>query len=233
MDYNAFSKKNNVSATGILIIINVIVYILSLPYFDKSALLLRLGTLWIGNPQDFNQNNGIIYTVNTGAYWQLLTSMFLHDPRSFFHIFFNMYALYLFGKPLEDRWGKLKFLLFYLGTGILANIASSLFYNYIIKTPIAMIGASGAIYGVLLAFGGYYPDLVLLLFFVIPMKTKWAIVLFAGLSIFFQLTGSFGGIAHITHLFGFISGYLILLIFFRFNAIKEMFFKKKDYFSYK
>ena len=230
MDYG-YSRKKNLSVTGIVIIINVIIFIFSSPYFDKNSFLFRLGALWIGYPQDFNYGNVTIYTFNSGAYWQLLTSIFMHG--SVMHIFFNMYALYLFGKPLEERWGKIKFLSFYLATGILANLASVVFYIFLNKSVPPMVGASGAIFGVLLAFGGYYPDLILLLFFIIPMKTKWAILAFAVLSIFFQITGTFGGIAHITHLFGIIFGYLILLIFFRFNAVKEMFFKKKDYFTYK
>jgi len=223
-EYSTYKRKS-IGATEAVITINIVLFL----FCGMFKGLKELGMLWIGNPEDFNF--AVQYTVNNGAYWQLVTSMFLHG--SFAHIFFNMYTLYLFGKPIEERWGKLSFLSYYLATGILANIASVFFYTFVTKHPAALLGASGAVYAVILAFAGYYPNITLLLFFVIPIKTKWAIALLAGLGIFFQVTESAAGIAHITHLFGFVFGYLYLLIFFRMNAVKEMFFNKKDYFTYK
>jgi membrane associated rhomboid family serine protease len=179
---SGYSVKKGLSMTEIIILINVIVFVFM--SISKNSLFVQYGALWIGTPENFSTPGlPIQYTITNGGYWQLLTSIFMHGSVA--HIFFNMYALFLFGKPLEERWGKAKFLSFYLATGILANLASVIFFLYLNK-PVSLIGASGAIYGVLLAFGGYYPDLVLLLFFIIPMKTKWAILAFAVLSVFFS-----------------------------------------------
>ena len=75
-------------------------------------------------------------------------------------------------------------------------------------------------------------DVRLLLFFFIPMKVKWAILLFAGIELFAEISGTGSGIAHITHLFGFLFGFLYLLIYFKMNPIKEMFFPRRNYFHY-
>ena len=223
MNYNTDRKKYG--AVEAIIIINSILFALPWVY----SFLTRDGILYnyIMGIFALHFNKPYTFTINSGAYWQLLTSVFLHGGM--WHLFFNMYALYIFGKPLEDRWGKVKFLSFYLTTGILANVGSIGFFS-LTNASVSMVGASGAVFGILLAFGGYYPDVRLLLFFVIPIKVKWAILLFAGIELFAELTGSMDGIAHMTHLFGFLAGFLYLLIFFKTNPIKEMFFIKKTYY---
>ena len=221
-----YQRNKNIGMVEIIIIINVIVFFI-LYLIPKLYLILSLN---IGNPNDFINRYGIsiAYTINNNAYWQLFTSMFVHG--GIFHLIFNMYGLYIFGKPLEEKWEKLPFLLFYLVVGILANIASVLFLNLTTSNPIVLIGASGAIMGVLIAFGAYYPEVQLLLFFVIPIRVKWAILLYATLELFFEISGAASKIAHFTHLFGFLFGYLYLLIFFKTNAIKEMFFRNRNYY---
>ncbi len=218
-------KNKNTGIVEIIIIINAALFFI--PFLSGFILGNNVIFNLVYNNLGLHINTGYIFTINNGAFWQLLTSVFLHG--NLMHLFFNMFALYVFGRPLEQRWGKIKFLSFYLTVGILANIASVIFY-ILTKQSVSLVGASGAIFGVLLAFGGFYPEVTLLLFFVIPMKAKWAILLMAVLSIYFQISNRMGGIAHITHLFGFLFGYIYLLIFFRMNAVKEMFFNKRNYY---
>ncbi len=222
-----YQKNIKIGITEIIIGINIFAFVI-IYYFTPK--LFYVFSLNIGNSADFliKHNRVIEYTINQNAFWQLLTSMFLHGSP--LHLIFNMYGLLMFGKPIEERWGKINFLSFYLTVGILANIASVLFLNLTPNELVSLVGASGAIMGVILAFGAYYPEVRLLLFFVIPIKVKWAILLYAALELYFEISNklrqSSGTIAHFTHLFGFIFGFLYLLIFFKINAIKEMFFRK-------
>jgi len=143
--------------------------------------------------------------IKLGWVWQVFTYMFLHG--GFFHLFFNMYALYLFGRPLEDRWGNREFLYFYLFSGVGAGIitfAWNLFRNPFIPT----IGASGAIFGVVLAFGLEFPESMLLLFFFIPVRAKYAAFIFGGIELVMIITGTMQGIGHFTHLAGLLFGYI-------------------------
>lgn len=222
-----YQRNRNIGMVEIIIIINAALFFI--PMILSFLLGSQAYLKFFYDLFALQINTNSYFTINNGAFWQILTSIFLHG--GLMHIFFNMFALYIFGKPLEEKWGKIKFLSFYLAVGILANIASILFF-ILTEHPVSLVGASGAIYGVLLAFGGYYPEITLLLFFVIPIKAKWAIVLMAGLSLFFQVSNTMGNIAHITHLFGFLFGFLYLLIFFRLNAVKEMFFNKRNYYYY-
>lgn len=214
-------------AVEVIIIINGIMFIPWILYFlTRIPTLLALQSFFlnlnINNPGRFE---GGALSINDGAVWQLLTAMFIHGGIG--HIIFNMYGLYIFGKPLELRWGKLRFVFFYIVVGVMANLASVVFFM-LTNSKISLIGASGAVFGVLLAFGGYYPNTKLLLFFFIPLKVKWAVLLFAVVELIFEITNSVSGIAHITHLFGFLFGFLYLLIFFKTNAIQKMFFPKPD-----
>ncbi len=144
-----------------------------------------------------------------GWIWQVFTYMFLHG--SLLHIFFNMYALYLFGSPLEQKWGSGRFLVYYLLTGIGAGAVTFLWNN--VKNPfIPTIGASGAIFGVMLAFGLEFPDTMLLLFFLLPVKAKYAAIIFGGIELIMLLTGSMQRIGHFTHLSGLFFGYVYYLL---------------------
>lgn len=221
-DFSSTRKIKSYSALSVIITLNVIVFI---PWI--------FGFL-TGNtfPYNFITYFGSL-TVNVqraplffdGHFYQIVTAMFIHG--SLMHLAFNMYALSIFGKLLEYKWGKLRFLLFYLVVGITANIASAFFFNAA-GFPVRLIGASGAVYGVLLAFGAYKPDAVLLLFFVVPVKTKWLIPLFVIAELFLEFTQTSSGIAHMTHLFGFLSAFIYLIIFFKINPIKKMYFPSEE-----
>ena len=173
---------------------------------------------------------------------QLVTYMFMHDPSSFMHIFFNMFAVYMFGAALENVWGPRKFLFYYLVTGVGAGIVQQLFWTVefqpfitamndsilanpghsgeIILHKISQlnlpvtIGASGSVFGLLLAFGWLFPEArLIMIFFPIPIKAR-IFVLIYGVIELFQGVANFSGdnVAHFAHLGGMLFGVILLLI---------------------
>jgi membrane associated rhomboid family serine protease len=140
-----------------------------------------------------------------GMLWQLVTYMFLHG--SVFHIFFNMLTLFMFGNELERYWGTHRFLLYYFITGIGAGICSCL---VAMNSRAVIIGASGAIYGLLLAYGLTYPNRIVYLNFLLPVKVKWMVIIMGGFAFLSSITGSEPGVASIAHLGGMVIGYLFL-----------------------
>ncbi len=212
--------------------------------------------------------------------WQYITYMFMHDTTGFGHIFFNMFALWMFGNALENIWGSKRFLFFYLFTGIGAAFVQTLINFYEVSTiehaitiyntthtPDAFVnllqthfqgqfnpeklqlfirewtsnpsrtefvnqasefidtflqphlnsitlGASGAVFGLLAGFGLMFPETVIYLYFVIPLKAKWFVIGYAALELFFGVSGSQSGVAHFAHLGGALFG-LILILYWR------------------
>lgn len=141
--------------------------------------------------------------------WQLVTYMFLHATTSLFpfHIFFNMLTLFMFGNDMERYWGQRRFLSYYFITGIGAGVCSW------IVTPHShsvIIGASGAIYGLLLAYGLTYPNRVVYLNFLLPIKVKWLVIIMGAMAFFFSLGGADSAVANIAHLGGMVVGYVVL-----------------------
>ncbi len=137
--------------------------------------------------------------------WQGVTYLFLHG--GFFHILFNMLALWMFGTELEWLWGTKRFVRFYFVTGIGAALCS------VLVTPnstIPIIGASGAIYGLLAAYGLLFPERVLLLYLVIPIKAKYFVLILGAIAFWSSLTAGGSGVAHVAHLGGMIFGWLYL-----------------------
>lgn len=155
--------------------------------------------------------------------WQILTHMFMHG--GFWHIFFNMYSLLMFGSILERSLGPKKFLIFYFVTGLgavalhtgvewmqarvfIANGAVDA-YQRLLMTP--TLGASGAIYGVLIGFAMLYPQARLILIFPhIPVKAKWLVIIFAAIELFSGINGIQDGVAHFAHLGGMLFGWLLI-----------------------
>ncbi|MEK6572240.1 MAG: rhomboid family intramembrane serine protease [Bacteroidota bacterium] len=152
-----------------------------------------------------------LFPLEGGFYpWQVFTYMFLHG--GFFHLFFNMFALWMFGMEIENSWGSKKFLLYYLLCGVGAAL-SNLFVAPIFGATGPTVGASGAIYGVLLAFGLLFPDRYVFMFpFFVPVKAKYLVSLFILLEVFYGVTGTSDGVAHFAHLGGAAIGYLYLLV---------------------
>jgi len=135
--------------------------------------------------------------------WTVFTYMFVHGD--FFHLFFNMLALFFFGPPLEERWGSRAFLKFYLICGLGGAALSFLFaFNA------SVVGASAAVYGVMLAFAMVWPDVPIYLFAIFPVKAKWLIAIFVAISILSAFTSPRDGVAHFAHLGGFAAAYLYM-----------------------
>jgi membrane associated rhomboid family serine protease len=148
-----------------------------------------------------------------GFFWQVASYMFVHSFHDYFHILFNMLVLFMFGSQLELKMGSFEFLLFYLLTGIATGVV-------MLFMGMTVVGASGALFALMLAFATYFPDTTILLFFVIPLRAPLAILVIAGLSVIFQLTGAFGGIAHLGHLAGTVFGFLYFIIRLDINPIR-------------
>jgi membrane associated rhomboid family serine protease len=135
--------------------------------------------------------------------WTVVSYMFVH--AGFMHIFFNMLALYFFGPRLEMQLGGKRFLGLYFFSGVTAALVSLVF------TPYALIvGASGAVFGVLLGFARLWPRDRIYIWGVLPIEARWLVLLLAGLALWGGFGGSGGGIAHFAHLGGFLGGFLYL-----------------------
>ncbi|MCL5267367.1 MAG: rhomboid family intramembrane serine protease [Bacteroidetes bacterium] len=142
--------------------------------------------------------------------WQLVTYLFLHG--GFFHIFFNMLALWFFGVELEHVWGTRRFLIYYFLCGIGAGL-SNVFLTPLFTVPAPTIGASGAIYGVLIAFGMLFPDAPVFIYFLFPIKAKYFVAIFIAIELFYGVTGTGTGIAHFAHLGGAFVGFVYLMLY--------------------
>jgi membrane associated rhomboid family serine protease len=141
--------------------------------------------------------------------WQVLTYAFLHG--GFPHIFFNMFALFMFGRALEEYWGRRRFALYYL-ISILAAAATELAVQYAASAGGPVIGASGGVFGLLLAFAWYFPrQRIILLFPPIPMPAWLFVTLYGVLELVLGVTGSQAGVAHFAHLGGMLGGALAIL----------------------
>lgn len=176
-----------------LILVNVTIYILQ--RFIHSIDVTGLMSLWGINSGNFKP-------------YQFLTYMFAHDPNGIGHLFFNMFALYSFGSSLESYWGDKKFLSFYLicgiGAGIFFNVIEYIFFD----SSGLMLGASGAIYGVLMAYGLLFPENeIILLLFPVPIKAKYIVFIAGFLTYLMDHTGQ---VAHNAHLGGAIVGFIMV-----------------------
>jgi len=141
--------------------------------------------------------------------WQLITYQFMHG--GFGHIFFNMFALWVFGIEIENMWGSRKFLFFYLLSGVVAGLFYLSLSPLIGIPPAVTIGASGAIYGVLIAFGLFFPDRPIYLYFFIPIKAKYLITFFILIEIMF-VNSAGSNIARLAHLGGALAGFIFIML---------------------
>ncbi|WP_369933363.1 rhomboid family intramembrane serine protease [Xanthomonas tesorieronis] len=144
--------------------------------------------------------------------WQLLTYGFLHG--GFSHLLFNMLALYMFGGPLEQTWGNKRFLTYYLVCVAGAGLCQLLVGWWMVSNggdPYPTLGASGGVFGLLLAFGMLFPNQrVMLLFPPIPMKARTFVIVFGALELIMGFTGWQPGVAHFAHLGGMLFGWLLI-----------------------
>lgn len=134
--------------------------------------------------------------------WTIITYMFVH--AGFLHVFFNMLMLFFFGPPLEERWGGKEFIKYYLICGVGGALFTLLFGGGTI------VGASGAIYGIMLAYALNWPDSLIWIYAIFPVKAKYLVLFLGALSFFFAFSGPADGIAHFAHLGGLVVGFVYL-----------------------
>ncbi len=211
-----------------LIIINVIVYILQILLQPAFQVVDYAGGVVPRTYPGMTYYFGLIpqLVVDKFYVWQIFTYMFLHSQYGFMHIFFNMYALLLFGMPIEQTWGSRRFIIYYLFTGIGAGLC--IFgLNLAIggqTATIPTIGASGAVFGILLAFGILFPEAEILLFFFIPMRARVLVLLYGGIEVALLLfSRGQGGVSHIGH----VGGLLFGIIYFLFIMKRGLSFRSK------
>ena len=174
---------------------------------------------------DLTQWLGLHYITAQDFYpWQFITYMFMHG--NFSHLFFNMFALWMFGYALENYWGSKRFLVYYLITGVGAALIQTGVLALEIRSmtaelppfaaqhyinQIVTVGASGAVYGILLAFGMCFPNVPIFLYFFFPIKAKWFVIIYGVIELFAGIGGTADGVAHFAHLGGMIFGLLLIL----------------------
>jgi membrane associated rhomboid family serine protease len=163
-----------------------------------------------------------ILVIKKGWIWQFITYMFVHDPRSLGHILFNMFALFIFGQQVERHMGSREFLLYYLLTGMLAGIFS--FFAYVLtgRYMVTLMGASGAIFAIQLAFASLFPRSVVFLWGILPLRAPVMVLGFTALELVFIFTNTGGNVAHSTHLAGFAFGWLYFMVRFGVNPWRAM-----------
>lgn len=151
-----------------------------------------------------------LWPVESGLFypWQVLTYAFLHG--SIGHIFFNMLGLWMFGSELERIWGQRRYIEF-LGASVLTAAATQLLISMLAGYHNPTVGASGGLFGLLLAFGMMFPERTIMpLFPPIPMKAKVFVAVYGGIELFMGVTGTSSGVAHFAHLGGMLGGWLML-----------------------
>ena len=226
-----------------------------LPLVVKNLLIINglffLTTLALQTQLNFDLSDSLglhYFSSENFRPWQLVSYMFMHG--SFMHLFFNMFALWMFGNTLENYWGPKRFLIYYMITGIGAGVIqiavthfrlmslysqiSSQELNFIMtkgseifqsgqnfSDPIAgkinelinsvTIGASGAVFGILLAFGMLFPNTMLYIYFAIPIKAKWFVILYGAVELYSGIANSSGdNVAHFAHLGGMLFGFILI-----------------------
>jgi membrane associated rhomboid family serine protease len=189
-----------------LIAINVLVFALELIVPWTERLLAMTAAFTLG-----------------GAFWQPFTYMFVHDPSNLSHIIFNMLGLLIFGPPVEKELGSREFLLFYLLSGLLAGLFSLVFYTLLGLYQVPLLGASGALFAVLLAFATLQPGSQILIWGIIPVRAPIFALGYALIELVSQVIGIGGGVAHVTHLAGFGFAWLYFLARFGVNPWRRFF----------
>ena len=236
-----------------LLIINGIMYLATVVFKTRGIYLSEIFGLHFFTAQD----SGI---------WQLVTYMFMHG--NFGHLFFNMFALWIFGAALENTWGQKRFLIYYMVCGIGAGLIQMLVIglqinslsqnlspevvqmihengkmilnedkNYLgdmgalnLAINSVTVGASGSVFGLLLAFGMMFPNALIYVYFLLPIKAKWFVMIYGALELIFGVTGTQDGVAHFAHLGGMLFGFFLILYWNkkeRFLPFKMPAFRKK------
>ncbi len=194
--------------TRALLIANVAIFLLELVP-SLRPLLIAYGALWpIGPAHPMLDASGHVVSVGF-QFWQIVTYAFLHG--GWMHIFFNMFALWMFGGPIEHLMGAKHYTIFYFVCAITAAIAHLLVSHFFVHGFYPTIGASGAVFGLLVAFGVMYPHMKMFLIFLpIPMPAWIFVSGYIVLELFFGVSGYESGVAHFAHLGGAVGGFILL-----------------------
>ena len=203
----SFKPKYFTDAIKILIIINVGLFLLR--FVAKSQI-------------DLAGIFGLSPNTVWPMIWQPITYMFIHGDL--FHVLINMFVLWMFGSEMESIWGRTQFLRYYFLTGVGSGLVWLLFNAG--QSYSVLIGASGAIYGILIAYGMMFPNRTVYLYFMIPIKVKWFVV-FLGAVAFLSSFNNNTNISHLTHLSGMVIGFVYLRYYwhwkdFRFSVHKQI-----------
>lgn len=179
--------------------------------FNRDSLIINFALWPLGTPEYVGSPFGA-QQVPRFHLWQLITYAFLHG--GLLHLFFNMFALWMFGSGMENVWGSRRFLLYYFVCVVgaaLAQLAVTSGAGEIHPT----VGASGGVFGILLAFGMRFPNqYILLLIPPIPIRAKWFVLFYGLLELYLGITGTQAGVAHFAHLGGMFAG-LVLILYWR------------------
>ncbi|MDR1429810.1 MAG: rhomboid family intramembrane serine protease [Spirochaetaceae bacterium] len=185
-------------------------------YFSATLILIGLNVFVFLCQRFLRGGNLTLFLAMTpaavanGCIWQIFTYMFVH--ANFSHIFFNMLGLFIFGTQVEQRMGSREFLLFYLLTGTLAGAFSFAFLFFTGGYFSPLLGASGAIFAVELAFACLFPNALIYIWGILPLRAPVMVLAYTGLELFFSFTGARAGVAHFTHLAGFGFAWLYFLV---------------------
>jgi membrane associated rhomboid family serine protease len=161
-----------------------------------------------------------VNVVRYRMFWQFVSYMFVHGGIS--HLLFNMLALFIFGTQVERRIGSKEFLLYYMSTGILAGFFSFAVYLFTGAYEVFLLGASGAIFAVQLAYAVLFPDARVYVWGILPLRAPVMVLGFTAIELFSQVFGRQNGIAHLTHLAGFAFGWIYFLVRFGANPWRSM-----------
>jgi membrane associated rhomboid family serine protease len=183
-----------------LILVNVVAYLLQLLFGDLPFLWLALWPLGM---------DGFIVEFMP---WQLLTYGFLHDPGNMWHLFLNMYGLFFFGSEIERLFGSRWFASYYVVCVVAAAIAQLIVAAVTGGPPYPTVGASGGVFGLLLAYGMYFPQRQLMMIFLpVPLPAWVFVILYGALELYLGVTGTAPGVAHFAHLGGMVGGLLMIV----------------------
>ncbi|MDR0719213.1 MAG: rhomboid family intramembrane serine protease [Treponema sp.] len=197
-------------------------------YYNSVVILICINVLVFLGERFLRQWNLVVYfsmipgLVRRGWIWQFVTYMFVHDPNSFSHILFNMLALFIFGTAVERRMGSLEFLLYYFACGILAGVFSFFSYLLLGANRVILMGASGAVFAVQLAYAVFFPQAVLYLWGLLPLRAPVMVIGFTLLELVLMIFGLQGNVAHFTHLAGFAFGWIFFVARYGINPWKRM-----------
>lgn len=188
-----------------LLIANVLAFIAEQSAFD---LLVKWFALWpINTPNLAYAPEGVVRLPGFEI-WQLISYAFLHG--GLVHLFFNMFALWMFGAQIENAWGSRTFTEYYF-TCVVGAALVQLIVTALTGATYPTLGASGGIFGVLLAFGMMFPDQRLILFPIpIPVKAKWLVIGYGAIELWAGVTNSASGVAHFAHLGGMLFGFVLI-----------------------